>query len=556
MEKFSLNNYGHQIIDTLEKILNSGQSLGLNLKSASAKLDSIKAVVKDKNIKIALVGRFSDGKTSILAALLGRKFDNMKIGIDETSDELLEYKSEEIGEGVEIVDTPGLFGTKEKEIDGENLRLSEKTEKYLSQAHIIIYVCDAKTPIKNTHEKIIFDVLRKYNKLGVTIFVLNKMDDVCELEDEEDYVFNTSTKKQWLIDGLKRAINLTDEEANDIKAVCVSADPNRLGLEYWLKSKEYNKLSRIGLLKDSITTLLDSANKEELRNANLISASKDFLSQVSTRSENEIAPQENALIKAQETQIDIKGDFDSFKITLDSRKQNLRDVLEQERLRYRSIVDGATIDTFDEIMYEHFGNADDNGNFGVLSSKIDGIFESIIGSSKELEIRCTNKVELLKEDKGFFDEIIDKYGSKLGDIKVDNNMVKAARDYVAPSVKFKPWEAVKTAEKIKKGLAGVGLIIEAWNVWKSYKAEKKLKEIKSQLKEYINSYFNALNAFLKDDNKYYALYPAFVNLTKTLEQREKELKVCKEELTKLREYQERVQNMLESDIIDVEYEEL
>lgn len=556
MKKNGFNNYGRQIIDTLEKILNYGQSLGLNLKSESAKLDSIKAVIKDKNIKIALIGRFSDGKTSILAALLDQKFDNMKIGIDETSDELLEYKSDEIGEGVEIVDTPGLFGTKEKEIDGENLRLSEKTEKYLSQAHIIIYVCDAKVPIKNSHEKIIFDVLRKYNKLGVTIFVLNKMDDVCDLEDEEDFDCSTKIKKQFLIEGLKRAINLTDEEAKDIQAVCISADPSRRGLEYWLNSKEYSKLSRIGMLKDSITNLLDSVNKEELREANLISASKDLLSKVSTISEGEITPLENAFMVAQETQIVVKGDLESLRTSLSSRRRNLRDVLEQERVHYYSIVDNASIETFDEVMYKNFGKPDENGNFNVLSSKIDGIFENVIGSSKDLELKCNNKVEQLKESKSFFDDIVNKYGSRLGGIKIDNTMVITARDYVVPNIKFKPWEAVKYANKLNKGIAGIELIIEAWGAWKRYKAEKELGEVKSQLKEYLNDYFSALNAFIKDDNKYYALYPAFVNFDKMLEQREQELQVCKKELAKRREYQERIQNMIKSDIVDVEFEEI
>ena len=205
-------------------------------------------------------------------------------------------------------------------------------------------------------------------------------------------------------------------------------------------------------------------------------------------------------------------------------------------------------------MYKHFGSPDENGNFGVLSGKVDGIFEQIIGSSKELEIRCNNKVEQLKKDDGFIDDIIGKYGPKLGDVKIDNNMVKAARDYVAPNVKFKPWGAVKVANNLNKGLGAVSLILEAWNLWKSYKAEQKLNEIKSQLKEYLGEYFNALNAFIRDDNKYFALYPSFLELVRTLKQREQELQVCKTELTKLRKYQERVQRILESDIVDVEFE--
>ena len=556
MKNFCFENSSRHIIDTLERVLSYGESMGLNLKSASAKLNSIKAVLNDKTIKIAFIGRFSDGKTSVLAALLGQKFDNMKIGIDETSDELLQYKSGAIGDGVEIVDTPGLFGTKEKEVDGEMLRLSEKTERYLSQAHIITYVCDAKNPIKNTHESIIFDVLRKYNKLGVTIFVLNKMDKVCDLEDEEDYEYNSSIKKQWLIDGLKRAISLTDQEANEIRCVCISADPNRESMEYCFSTPEYETLSRINLLKHSIATLLDSVNREELHKSNLISASKDFISLVSSISETEIGPQENTLIKAQDNQIDIKNDVDSFRSTLGSRRHDLRDALEKERMHYYSIVQDATVETFDEVMFKYFGIQDENGNFSVLSNNIDDIFENIIGSSKELEVRCKKNVELLNKEAGFFDDILDKYGSKIGGFKVDNKMVKAGRNYVAPNVKLKPWGAVKIADKINKGIAGIGFIIEAWKAWKAYKAEKELDKIKIQLKEYLGEFFNAWNAFIKDDDNYYTLYPAFVELVRTLEKREQELQVCQRELTKLREYQERIHKLLESNIEDVEFEDI
>ncbi len=350
--------------------------------------------------------------------------------------------------------------------------------------------------------------------------------------------------------------DLTDEEANEIQAICISADPNRLGLEYWLKNPNYESLSRIGLLKHSITTLLDSVNKDELHEANLISASKDFINQISSISEAEIAPQESALIKAEENQIDIKGDVDSFRSALSSRRHDLRDALEKERLHYYSIIQDATVDTFDEVMYKYFGTLDENGNFGVLSGKVDDLFENIIGSSRELEIKCNNKVSQLNKDKGFFEDVIDKYGSKLGGIKIDNNMVKSARDVIAPNVKFKPGGAVKVANKVNKGIAGVGLIIEAWNAWKAYKAEKKLEQIKLQMKEYLGEYFNALNTFIKDDKKYYALYPAFMELVGTLEQREQELQVCKKELTRLREYQERIHKMLESNIEDVEFEEI
>lgn len=556
MKDLNFENSSNRIVKTLEIILSVGQSFGLSLSSASAKLESIKRVIADKNIKIALIGRFSDGKTSILAGMLGKKFENMIIGIDETSDELQEYKFDGIGEGFEFVDTPGLFGTKDKEIDGENIRISTKTEKYLSQAHIIVYVCDAKTPIKNTHEEIIFNVLRKYNKLGVTIFVLNKMDDVCEIEDEVDYQYNSEIKKQWLIDGLKRAINLTSDEEKSIQAICVSADPGRLGLDYWLAKGNYEDISRIGLLRTRIMSLVKSANEEELRNANLRSVAMDFIDQVSRVSEAEINPKEDELAKAEETNIVVQGDFDAVTMSLITKRQDIRNALTDERNHYYAIVEDATLDTIDEVLFKYFGTINENGNFGVLDSNIDSLFEGILGSSKDLEVRCKNNVELLNKEAGFFDDILDKYGSKIGGLKVDNRMVKAGRDVVAPNVKLKPWGAVKIADKINIGIAGVGLLLEVRNYWKKRKAEKELEELKRQLKDYLGAYFNALNAFVKDDQKFYSLFPAYIYLAKKLKDKDSDLQACKAELAKLRDYQERVHSMLEHDIVDAEFENI
>ena len=87
------------------------------------------------------------------------------------------YRPLGLKQGFEIIDTPGLFGTKEKEIDGKDVRFSEITERYLSQAHIILYLTGAVVPIKDSHSEVLKHILRDLNKLDSTIFVINKMDE-------------------------------------------------------------------------------------------------------------------------------------------------------------------------------------------------------------------------------------------------------------------------------------------------------------------------------------------------------------------------------------------
>ena len=75
--------------------------------------EAIKMIEQDK-ITVVLVGAFSDGKTSVIAGWLNEEKSNMKIDSDESSDELCVYHPLSFPKNCEIVDTPGLFGNKEK----------------------------------------------------------------------------------------------------------------------------------------------------------------------------------------------------------------------------------------------------------------------------------------------------------------------------------------------------------------------------------------------------------------------------------------------------------
>ena len=127
----------------LEAILRQGEHYGLDFKELIRKIDRVKSSLSDSRIRIVLLSSFSEGKTTTVAGLIGRIESNMKIDNDESSDEIVVYRPNGKADDFEFVDTPGLFGKKEKEIDGKNVRFSEITERYLSEAQIILYVCDA-----------------------------------------------------------------------------------------------------------------------------------------------------------------------------------------------------------------------------------------------------------------------------------------------------------------------------------------------------------------------------------------------------------------------------
>ncbi len=67
--------------------------------------------VAGQKLKVALVGDFSEGKTSIAAAWIDRLDKSTKIAHQESSDAVKIYG---IDNEMELVDTPGLFGFEKK----------------------------------------------------------------------------------------------------------------------------------------------------------------------------------------------------------------------------------------------------------------------------------------------------------------------------------------------------------------------------------------------------------------------------------------------------------
>lgn len=103
-----------QVLNKLNEFVKQGNQFGLDLpKEMHTKLNNAIQTVQGEKLKIALVGGFSEGKTSIAAAWIG-KLDksSMKISAAESSNEVKVY---DIDDDCVLIDTPGLYGYKEQE---------------------------------------------------------------------------------------------------------------------------------------------------------------------------------------------------------------------------------------------------------------------------------------------------------------------------------------------------------------------------------------------------------------------------------------------------------
>ena len=368
MEQFEFRKKSSKRWSNLQIILSDGMKLGLDLQGLLEKVESIKAAINDGIIRIVLLGSFSDGKTSAIAGMLGRLEDSMKIDEDESSDELRVYRPNGLKEGFEIVDTPGLFGTKEKEIDGKNIRFSEITEKYISEAHVVVYVCDAVTPLKDSHVEIIKKIMRDFKKLDSTIFVLNKMDEAgYDLTDEEDFARGERIKKDTLIERLKTTVNLTPDEEKQLKIVCIAADPKNKGLQYWFtKTDDYLRRSHIDNLRTCINSVVDSCDIQHLQSDASEASVKDLVLNVCKEIAIVNEPIKQGLEIMREQMQDLLEDVRQVGIELVERKKEMEEKLINLQSSTVADIKNATLDSIGEIIDKQIGEEGGKLTFYVL----------------------------------------------------------------------------------------------------------------------------------------------------------------------------------------------
>lgn len=123
-----------KLLERLKLFLEKGIEIGIEIDPEFiSKLQSNLKKVEGDKLKVALIGGFSEGKTSIAAAWM-EKLDKstMKISHQESSNEVKVY---EVGSDFVLIDTPGLFGFKEPEFNCEVRHSSISS----SQCHFFKY---------------------------------------------------------------------------------------------------------------------------------------------------------------------------------------------------------------------------------------------------------------------------------------------------------------------------------------------------------------------------------------------------------------------------------
>ena len=555
-----------QYLLALKSLLERGDKFGFNLEEYLVKINSLIENIGNDKIKIVLLGSFSDGKTSVIAGLLGEVIDDMKIDIDESSDEIRIYTPATLNKKYEIVDTPGLFGSKTKDIDGQTVKFSEITEKYISEADILLYVSGAVNPYKESHTETINKILREYKKLDSTIFVINKMDETgVDLLDAKDFQHMSKIKSDFLTDRLSDAIKLIKEEKEKIKVVCIAADPYGEGLEYWFTEKtEYHKSSHILCLEKVINNTLAESKTSLLKSNAYYSVSRDLIYQMQEQIKLVEDPLSSTLKELQNDFKDIiqkrdelKEDLIDNKAVMTNRIANLKIDIFDNKLK------NANLETLQSIIEHDIGIQDNKLTFYIYERNINQILSECSSSNKSAITIASEEIEtkFKKQDETLIQ--LAKTGSaQLKRLTITNKHVLATRDFLKLNIKFKPWGAIKLGKKLTKVSKGLGvftyLSLEAWDWYTEYKNQQKAEEIKENIKNAIRNYEADLYGVINKDEKYFENFaPDFIELNETIKEREFELNELDNKLNNIRRYDVELNTWLSyKDIEDVEFEEL
>ncbi|MGL2750131.1 LeoA/HP0731 family dynamin-like GTPase [Helicobacter pylori] len=565
LEQFKKNQERNQ--KNLQKLLDfvhTGEEYGIKVEESLK--DKIRNAMKDvsgQKLKVALVGGFSCGKTSIAAAWIDRLDENMKIDHRESSDEVKIYN---IDNEMELVDTPGLFGFKEKITDsGKIERYKDITKKYVSEAHLILYALNPSNPIKESHKDDLNWLFRTLNLLSRTIFVISRFDEEADIEDEEDYNKRFKIKKENIQNRLNELISLSEEEKESLIIVAVAANPFDLGVEHWLKhQEEFQKLSHIKALQDATQKKI----KENGGKLTIIEeAKKSVIQDVVYR---QMPPAKQALQ-------DINREMEYLNKTLEKRRKDIQDLskeISQARIHLREFIiryfsdlirqiSGTSLETFNDFVKREIG---DKGI--IIDTRVQNEFEKQTqGISNEIaKIGTTFNADMSSFEKHA--GTLGKIGIKLLEQSkfINATNIKLARDGIVAAgkfvgmdlaLKFKPWGAVNLAGSINKGLPFIGLAFEVWDSWKESQKIEKLEKAKEEMKSNFEEAKEQMIEFINDEAKFkQTCFPSVFELEKCIQECEENVKKTQECAQGLEKWIQAGEDFIKGeDFIDVEPEE-
>lgn len=550
-----------ELLNKLQDFLQQGAQVGVPIDpSLKHKLDTAVQAVAGEKLRVALVGGYSDGKTSIAAAWM-EKLDRstMNISHQESSNEVRIY---DVGPDFVLIDTPGLFGFKEQ-MNAETQALEKYkdiTRKYVSEAHLILYVMDPANPIKQSHQEDLMWLFRTLNLLPRTIFVLSRFDEVADVEDESEFKQALAIKHANVVSRLTDLVGLQPHETADLSIVGVAANPFDMGTAHWLANLEqFKALSHIASLQAATTQKIASnggalAVVHETRN----SVIRDVLSK------------QLPIAIANDERIAVEVDkLESMSLRLRTQLIGARSQIADVRTSLRGFVvdyfadlilqaKGVNMDTFSDFFEREVGS-----NGIVVSTRLQNEFERQL---KSVTQDISNMKIGYDAEINHFNSTVTQFGKQGLDYLVkskviNNTTVLATRDGIVTAAKyigvdlgkmlnFKPWGATNLAKGVNGALAVVGLALEAWDSWEQAKRREEFQKAMTKMVENFELQRKELVALLDGEQFTEQFFDSYVELERDVIEVQKNVEEQRQRRSRFHAWREMGQ------AIDVEFAEV
>ena len=449
------------------------ESLSVDTRDVQGKVTRVQARLDQEVFEVAFFGAFSDGKSTIIAALT-RSLD-IPIAVEPTTDKVERYRH---GDWM-FVDTPGTFSDK--------LLHDDITHSYISEADLVVFVVNAVNPLPKSQEELVRWLLVDLGKEPHVIFAINRMDEVADLEDDADFEHHVQVKRRTLLQTLHDICGRPCEPT----VVAISADPYEQGVEDWLDNpEEYKHLSRLQSLIVAIEEHLDRAAEQIQANAGMASV-RDGIETILDRLEEldkELQPAHEML--AQRV-TELSQERDRLEQLVSEAHLGIREDVEAMR---RNLLEGLDA-CVDQRALKNLIERDIGEDGEILERKITNIVERwgqiLTGQAEPIFGQINASME---ENDSLFGDLMKRGGPEFakvlqkvfgGNSRQIADGILRLRNTLNIPLKFKPWGAMRLA-KFLKNVAWLTPLIEGIPIVLDIYREHRLGSEVAKLKEVIN----------------------------------------------------------------------
>lgn len=475
--------------------------------------DELQNANERKELRVAFVGQYSSGKSTIISALTGNK--DIVIDANIATDKTTEYR----WNNIILMDTPGILAGKVEAHD-------ERTKAALKECDLILYVLTSQL-----FDDVVFnnfiDLAYNQHLADKMFIVINKMN--MEYGDYAQLVENytASLQKTFKERGYDFSnFPITFIDANDYIEGISDGDEEFVRLSNFEKfiNSLNSFVSSKGLIKKQFDTpvrILQSYTKD-IAISDVDHTLADFYRQFEEKlsiSERELKRDVSNLLYSFETDAMAKvsnlssgiGSLDEneWKTKQDDLNRNLQNSIQNTSTEIENVVSQNYENLFKEV--EKFSSRDS------LTQYIDSIEAKL--KSPNISIEERNNLNYQKKAlswlrtgaakvggfapgvKNVFGGISSASGSQL------HNIVLDVGHFFGKS--FRPWEAVRWASNIAKvAKFGIPVITTGIDIWMQLREEKKENERLQQIKESKNQFVTGYQIEL---NKVRSQFEGYLN---------------------------------------------